>query len=313
MSEEKKEQPKTQQKPVEEKKEKQKRRSVTVGALKEALINYIVPLISVAATVLIGLFVLMPSYKELPELEAQLDKSTALEAGLRKKLNNLNKLVDFGGIVEENSGLVNKVLVSEELVPGLLTQIDRLALEAGLTVNILNYGLGSSGSKEGGSESITYNIVTTNLDVTGSFSQLKAFMKNVENAARLVLVDNFRFSQSKTEEGEKLGINFVLISPFLYVESDAITDEPIDLDIGDDAFLDLINKIKNLKYYDPYEIDLSIPVEEAPVEEGEETLTPEDTPEDTENPEEVVLTGEGESEGVSEGEGEGGADSIFPQ
>jgi len=313
MSEEKKEQPK----PVAEKKEKIKRKSINIDALKGALINYIVPLISITAAVLIGVFVLMPSYKELPELEARLDKNMMLESDLRKKLNNLNKLVDFGGIVEENSGLVNKVLVSEELVPGLLTQIDRIALESGLTVNTLNYGLGSSGNREGETGSITYNIVTINLDVTGNFGQLKTFMKNVENAARLVIVDNFRFSQNKTAEGEILGINFVLMSPYLYVESDAITDDPIDLDIGDEKFFDLINKIKNLKYYDPYEIDLSIPVEETPIEEEGAPPVEETPPVPTEgtglpvegSPTEAILVGEGDDEGGDEGV----EDSIFPQ
>ncbi len=140
-------------------------------------------------------------------------------------------------------------------------------------------------------------------------ASLRKSSRNVENAARLVIVENFRFSQSQTKDGQKLGINFVLISPYLYVESDAITDDPIDLDIGDGEFLELINKIKNLKHYDPYEIDLSIPVEETPVEEEGALPVEEGTPVEgegtespmPENPVEEVLTGEG------------GGDSIFPQ
>ena len=256
-----------------------------VLALRHALINYIVPIICVAASVLIVMFVLMPSYKELPELEMKLTSSTKLESALRKKLMNLNDLVDFKSVVEENSNLVNKALVSEELVPGLMTQIDRIAKEAGLTVNSLNYGLGSSKSKEAAtSTTVTYNIVTTNLDTTGSFAQLKTFMSTLEKAARLILIDNYRYSRNETAEGEKLGMNFVLVSPYLYVESNAITDDPIDLDISDEKFRELIGKIKALRYYDPYEIDAAIPVVETPAE-------PEAAPPTTEAPATGVLTG----------------------
>lgn len=274
-----KEQEQEQKKAVEQKKQppaqkKKEKKSVNFNAeiIKNTLINYIVPLICIAASVLIGVFILMPSYRELPELQAELEKNSRLERVLEDKLRNLNKLVDFEGIVEENSDLVNKVLVSEGLVPGLLTQIDKIASESGLTVNRLNYGLkgaGASGTGEGGSD---YDIVTVNMDATGNFEQLKTFMNSIENAARIVIVENYRYTLNTSGDETKLGMNFVLDSPYLYVESDAITDDPVDLDISDNDFQDLITKIKAMKYYDPYEIDLTIPVEEAPAE-GEEATT----------------------------------------
>ncbi|MFC1756296.1 type 4a pilus biogenesis protein PilO [Patescibacteria group bacterium] len=239
--------------------------------LKETIVNYIVPIVCLIASVLIGVFILMPSYKSIPNLSADLDQKTMLEINLRAKLNNMNRLLDFKGIVEENSDLVNKVLVSEELVPGLLTQIDKIARESGLDVNRLNYGLGSSSTT--GATKATYNTVTINLGVEGNFGQLKAFMENVENAARVVLVDNFRYSLSSIEGTEEVSVNFVLVSPYLFVESSAVTDDPVDLDIADEEFQTLINKIKGMKYYDPYEIDTSIPLIETPEEEeleGEE-------------------------------------------
>lgn len=239
--------------------------------LKETIINYIVPIVCVGASVLIGVLVLMPSYKSIPNLSAEYDKNTMLESTLRNKLNNMNRLLEFKSIVDENSDLVNKVLVSEELVPGLLTQIDKIARESGLEVTRLNYGLGSSTAD--GKSKATYKTVTINLGATGSFAQLKNFMNSVENAARIVLVDNFRYSATNNDEGDAVGVNFVLVSPYLFVESSAVTDDPVDLDIADEEFQALINKIKGMKYYDPYEIDTTIPLIETPeVEEGDEVL-----------------------------------------
>jgi len=281
--------------------------SVNMIMFKEAIINYIVPIVCLASSILIGVLVLMPSYNSIPQLSADLDEKTMLEITLRNKLSNMNRLLDFKGIVEENSELVNKVLVSEELVPGLLTQIDKLARQSGLSVNRLNYGLGSSSSGDGKNKA-EYNTVTVNLGTTGSFAQLKTFMESVENAARLVIVDNFRYSISNRDEGNEIAVNFVLISPYLYVESSAVTDGPIDLDIADEDFQILINKIKGMKYYNPYEIDTSIPLieasEEEESEEGEEVL--EGTPAET--TEEIIEeTLEGET-----GDETDETESIFP-
>ncbi len=258
-------------------KKEKKEVNMDVMMIKEAIINYIVPIICIVASILIGVLVLMPSYKSIPSLSADLDQRVMLEITLKNKLNNMNKLLDFKDVVEENSDLVNKVLVSEELVPGLLTQIDKIARESGLAVNRLNYGLGSSSSAAANSKTIEYSTVTVNLGATGSFAQLKNFMESIENAARLVIVDNFRYSISNKDAGTDLSVNFVLISPYLYVESSAVTDGPIDLDIADENFQTLINKIKGMRYYDPYEIDTSIAIIEAP-EEGTEEGVPAETP-----------------------------------
>jgi Tfp pilus assembly protein PilO len=250
------------------KKEEQgkKRINIDMAEFKETLINYIVPLVSVLLIILILVFVLYPSYKNLPDLQAEVGRQTALRDNLQEKLNNLNRLVDFESVVSENSDLVNKVLVSEELVPGLLTQVDRISRESGLTVTRLNYGLGAPLADQSAGD-INYKYVTVNLGVSGSFDQMVTFLNNLENAARVINVDQMRYSISEVTDTPKLGINFVLVSPYIYVESTAVTDDPIDLDISDPQFVDLINKIKAMKYYDPNAVDQSVPVEEAPPEE----------------------------------------------
>jgi Tfp pilus assembly protein PilO len=279
------------------KKEKKQKQEVNLNmmAMKEALINYIVPIISLAVSALVGVLVLLPSYKAIPELSADLEEKTNLEITLKNKLSNMNRLLEFKNVVEENSELVSKVLVSEKLVPGLLTQIDKIARESGLSINTLNYGLGSSKAKD---SKVKFDTVTVNLSATGSFTQLKSFMSNVENAARIIVVNTFRYSSQKGDDGaNRVGVNFVLISPYLFVESNAVTDDPIDLDISDQEFQELINKIKGLKYYNPYDVDASVPVVETP-EETEEEVTDEET-----------LEGGGETQPTTEEETE---ESIFP-
>ena len=272
----------------EKKKSKTKKININTQDLKETLINYIIPLVSLVLIALIGYFVLYPSYKEIPDLQAQVDQKSKLESNLEKKLSNLNRLVDFKSVVAENSDLVNRVLVSEPLVPGLLTQVDRIVRESGLEINRLNYGMSGQFDGSGGLEA---DYVTVNLGVRGSFGQLLTFFKNIENAARMINVDQLRYSSGDYLGAESLSSNLVLVSPFIYVESNAVTDDPINLDISDPKFTELISKIKTMKYYDPNFVDTSVPVEEAPVDEetteGEAVAEVEETAETGESTEGV--------------------------
>lgn len=252
--------------------------------VKQTVVNFIVPLIAFIFAALIGVFVILPSIRNKQALTMELQQATSLENTLRSKEANLNRLIDFKSVVDENSDLVNKVLVSEEQVPALLTQIDKIARDSGLAVTKLSYSLGSTATGETAAQ-ITYDYVTINLGIDGSFNQLVTFLTTVENAARLIDVVNIRYAHAETETGPQISASVVLISPYLFVQSTAVTDEPVDLNISDPKFLDLINKIKSLRYYDPTIIDASVPVVEATPEEEEaspQEETPAETPEDNE-------------------------------
>lgn len=251
------------------KKEKKSSIDIDINAIKGAIINFIVPLICLGLTTAIFFIFLFPSYKAIPDLKIQLDEKNTLENQLKSKLSNLNRLVDFQSVVDENSSLVNKVLVSEAAVPALLTQIDNIAKNSGLQISKLNYSFGSAANESG-----PYDVVNVNLAVEGSFTQTVTFLKELENAARIINVDTVRYSIDSNEGALAMSSDFVLVSPYLYVESTAVTDEPVDLDISSAKFQSLIARLKNMKYYDAS--TLSVPpvatevpaAEELPAQDG---------------------------------------------
>lgn len=244
--------------------------SIDIEKLKQAVVNFIVPLIALVLSLIIGLTILYPSYTDLPELESELESKKQLRTTLKNKAENLNNLIDFKSVVDENSDLVNKVLISEQKVPALLTQIDRIANESGVRISKLNYSLGSTGGSDV-SQEYNYDFVTVNISIVGTFGEYVTFLSSVENAARLIDVVQLRYGFTETEEGPQVSSSLVLVSPYLFVTSDAVTDEPVDLDIRDPEFTKLINDIKSLKFYDPNDVDLNVPVVETPEEEEETT------------------------------------------
>lgn len=244
--------------------------------IKETLLNFVVPLISFGITFVLFIVVIYPSYKKLPELKLDLSRKVNMKQTLNTKLQRLNRLVDFKSVVEEDSALVDRVLVSEEEVPRLLDQVNQIATDAGMSITRLSYSYGNSSSTDK-TQKKTYSSVSVSLGTDANYDQIVLLMKAVEKAARFVSVPNFRYSTGTSNTGDKkLTSSFSIDSPYLFVQSAAVTDEPIELDIASQKFIDFINMIKELKYYEF--VNPSIEVVKEEPEEETETVTTETVP-----------------------------------
>lgn len=245
--------------------------------LKGAALNFIIPLIAIVLTALLGIFYIKPSIKELPEKKEELQNKIMIRDILSKKVSNLNKLRDYQAILDENLEIVNKVLVPEPEAPRLLDQASQMAGKAGMSLEKLSYSYSSKG-KTGGS----FDMVNISMGVKSSFEQFVLFMEIVENAARYVSIPDFRYSISdKDTEGGDLSSNFSVNSPYLFVQSAAVTDDPVSLDITSPEFISFMEMLKGLDYYDFINPNIEV-VEEAP---EEEAVSEEDSAEVTEQPE----------------------------
>jgi Tfp pilus assembly protein PilO len=227
--------------------------------IKSALLNFIVPIICIGISAALFFVFIFPALKSIPETETKIEASTSLENQLDKKLKNLRKLVDFQSALTENANLVTDVLVSEAQVPQLFTQIDQIAKEAGLTITRLSYSITTGGLPTGaldansaqGAAQPTFKSVTVTAGVTGTYDQFITFVQNLENSARLVNVSNFRYAVNSDKETGGLDFSVTLESPYMFVQSNAVTDDPVDLDIAGKDFSALIAKIKTMRIYKP--------------------------------------------------------------
>lgn len=217
---------------------------INTNAFKETLINFLVPLICAVLSIAVGFLVLYPSYSSLPELKSNLEKSVQMENQLSTKVDTLNRLLDFKKVMDEDAAFISNALSSNAMVPELLTQINQIAVDSGLAVSSLTYSFGSIEDKT------TYSNVEVNLGVEGAYGQLVTFLSNLENSARLINVNTFRYGIIiSKDKSSHLSLTFILSSPYLQVDSNAQTDAPINFDITSKEFIGLINKVKQLKLY----------------------------------------------------------------
>jgi len=260
----------------EEKKEEKSTKGLNIDTekIKKTLLNFVVPLVASVITLFLFVLVIYPSLKKLPDLKLELSRKVNMKQTLNTKLQRLNRLVDFKVVVDEDSALVNRVLVSGEEVPRLLDQVNQIATNSGMSVTRLSYSYGSIGASDK-TQKIPYSVVSVSLGADANYDQIILLMQSIEKAARFVSVPNFRYSAGTSSTGDrKLTSSFSIDSPYLFVQSSAVTDEPIDLDISSQKFIDFINNIKELTYYEFVNPNIEV-VKEEVEETKEETTTTE--------------------------------------
>lgn len=257
-----------------------KEMSSVLYKIKDTVLNFLIPLIAIVGSVLLGIFYIMPSFKSLPVKKAELESKINLKNTLDDKVSDLKRLVDMKSNFDENSEIVNKVLVAEPEVPRLLDQASQITEKAGMSLERLGYSYSSKGESATGLDTITVSM-----GVNSSFEQLILFMELVENASRYVSIPSFRYSISDKGNNDKGAVSstFSLDSPYLFVKSSAVADDPIKIDVTSSEFINFMDMLKGLDYYDF--INQNIQAEE---EKPEENETVEETAE--ENVEEVPVT-----------------------
>lgn len=215
--------------------------------IKNIILNFIVPIACLGATAVLFFAVIYPSIKKIPQLQTDINNKTTTRNLLKDKITKLHRYSDFKAVLEENSGLVNRVMPVEENVPGLLDQVNQIANETGLDLNKLSYSITDIAARE--EQTSGYSTIIVSLGAEGSYNQMVSFMKSIEGASRMVNISNYRFSSNGKDEG-KLSFTFILSAPYLDVKSNAVVDDPLTLDITSNDFITFVNKIKGLRYFE---------------------------------------------------------------
>ncbi len=213
-------------------------------SIKDGLLNLALPILALTVSVVLILLVIVPMRRDLPALEDELFYKKTLAGRLAHKVDVLHELSNSHDTLSTYLSVVDSALASEPLVPELLAQVDTMARTNGMLVSGLNYSHGSS-PKDG-----SLGYVTVALTSRGTFDSLVSFMHTVENARRLVFVDDFRYSSVYVDDVPQISVSFQLKSPYKKVLSDAVTDSPIDLDITSARFLQDIDRVKSLQLYE---------------------------------------------------------------
>lgn len=230
--------------------------SIHTKVLKDFVVNFMVPLIAFVISLALFFIIIFPSYKGMATLKTELSTASQTRDTLLVKIETLKKLHDFNEVIIENVTLVNKVLPDELDAPLIMDETQQLAVNSGVMVSSNSYsgGVAPDVPVADSKVPVTSSHKTVNVALAGNatFPQLVLFLQNLENAARLLVVTSFRYTDvGEVKEGRApLTASFSLESAYMSVKSDAVTDEPLTIDIASTGFINFMTALKAMKYYE---------------------------------------------------------------
>lgn len=168
--------------------------------------SIIVITIGIITSIILAVFLFLPEYQKLDDLQDQL-----LEK--RIELENQNKytsqLLATERNFEENQELVNKINSALPIgpdIPSLLNFLQEVSLETGMSLEGVSWQKLPSSREEKKGPLEEYSL---NLELSGSYFAFKNFLFSLEKSSRLINVIESKFSVPE-EENESIFFNIVL-------------------------------------------------------------------------------------------------------
>jgi len=190
------------------------------------------------------LLVFLPTISALPGSISKRNEQEKILGLLEEKSKKINSLLSLSQTIKTDVTLVDKALPSKDEVPSLMTQIQAIATESGVTLKALQFG-GISKMPEK-----IYKKIILQAVLEGGYANILKDLVNLEKTSRIINVESVSFDSRKGEG--VLSVSLGLASFFLESgESEFDPLAPINLNLSDKGVTQIIDFIKTLKIYEP--------------------------------------------------------------
>lgn len=156
-----------------------------------------------------GAFIFIkPIMAEISKLEADALSLENSKAGLiRTKKDLENKTT-----VKKNANMekISETLPADPGIPDLLVQIQAISAKSGVAMDSFSFSLSNEGQKsllsasdsvlKGEDKGEIFPSVGISMEVTGVYSSIKSFIKNIENNIRIMDINSIKISGPSTKE-----------------------------------------------------------------------------------------------------------------
>ena len=215
--------------------------------LTNTLVENLYLAVSVVGSLFFVLVLLLPSFSLIPSLRSEIQVKADELKDLKIKSSRLNSLIANQNTLKSNLKLVDIAIPSKDNVPTLMTQIQRISTDSGVTLKALQFGAASLNTPSVTSGKLDKSIKRVFLQAIaeGPYSNLLSFLRNIETASRIITVDTVSFEANK--EDSSVSSNLGLMA--YYVE-DPPADPSFSLDLGSEELKSVLVKVKTLKVYE---------------------------------------------------------------
>jgi len=164
----------------------------------------IYPLLFFSLTVFGFFWYLQPTYADIQTLQEEIGKyDTALSQvnELQTELNS--QLTKRDGITDSQRSRLDRVLPETVDTVRFLIELDQIAAQHGMSVD----GVSFSGAPErfggpGNGDEADYNSLQASFEVTGSYTAVQNFMRDIEQSSRLMDITKFALTVPESDSGQ---------------------------------------------------------------------------------------------------------------
>lgn len=158
-------------------------------------------------------FAIRPTLTTITGLMREIKDQRLVAEGLQDKINALRSAQEEYRLVEKDLYLVNQALPEDPQISTLLKQIETLAHQSGVTMEMAKYNQVYLREKEASPEEKEVNFGFT---ASGSYQNLKNFLTSLNSLRRIILVESFAF---KTGKAESQSLNLSLDAKAYYLQT----------------------------------------------------------------------------------------------
>lgn len=161
---------------------------------KEKAQKYTTIILTLSASIILGIFAVSPTLSTIVKLQKQLDDDKFVEQKLQEKINNLSILQQKYSALEDDLPIVYDAIPKSSQIPLLLAQLQGLANES--NVKIVNFqtfpiGVSKDNILNKRFSSFDYNIV-----IQGDYQSMIGLLDRLVDFQRILTINNISIGKS---------------------------------------------------------------------------------------------------------------------
>ena len=167
--------------------------------------KYTTIILTLTASIILGLFVVSPTISTIANLQRQLEDDKFVEQRLQEKINNLSLLQQKYSSLQKDLPLVFTAIPKGSEIPSLLAQIQGLGKESNVTLDSFQ-AFKVLVSKDAVLNK-KYSSFDFGLKIHGDYQSIIAFVDRLSNFQRIITINSVAIAKSTENNNISLQLN----------------------------------------------------------------------------------------------------------
>jgi Tfp pilus assembly protein PilO len=156
---------------------------------KEKAQKYITIVLTLATTIILGLFAINPTFSTIANLQKQIDDNNFVQQKLQQKINNLAILQEKYSSLQPDLSIVYDAIPKTTMVPIFIAEVQSIAKNSSLTITSLQTSEVKLSNQTPNDSSFDFTITAN-----GTYQNMVKFLDTISHFQRIVAIKDIAIS-----------------------------------------------------------------------------------------------------------------------